>query len=158
MIIALKILSILGILYMLSYTIWNILKNKKMLPSLSSTAYIVKHDWIFTLSMCIAGFSIAPYMITLLSGWWGFAGMFFLIGLILVGCSPHYRTVYKFMHNIGGYLTGIMTQVAIGYIYWPLLLCWVPFLLWCIFFKSHNKTFYAEALCFITLGICLIIF
>lgn len=109
MIIALKVLSILGILYMLGYTIWNILKNKKMLPSLSSTAYIVKHDWIFTLSMCIAGFSIAPYMIALLPGWWGFIGMFFLIGLILVGCSPHYRTVYEAMHNFGGYLAGIMT-------------------------------------------------
>ena len=158
MLVALKVLSILGIMYMLGYTIYNIVKNKKILQSLSSTAYIVKHDWVFTLSMCIAGFSIAPYMITLLPGLWGFVAMLFLIGLILVGCSPHYRTVYKFMHNIGGYLAGIMTQVAIGYIYWPLLLCWVPFLLWCIFFKSHNKTFYAEALCFITLGICLIIF
>lgn len=158
MIIALKVLSILGILYMLGYTIWNIIKNKKMLQSLSSTAYIVKHDWVFTLSMCIAGFSIAPYMITLLPGLWGFVAMLFLIGLILVGCSPHYRTVYEFMHNLGGYLAGIMTQVAVGYWYWPLLLVWLPFLLWCILGKSPNKTFYAEALCFITLGICLIIF
>jgi hypothetical protein len=68
MLVALKILSILGIMYMLGYTISNIIKNKKMLPSLSSTAYIVKHDWIFTLSMSATGFSIAPYMIALLPG------------------------------------------------------------------------------------------
>ena len=158
MIIALKVLSILGIFYMLVYTIWNILKNKKMLQSLSATAYIVKSPWVFTLSMSIAGFSIAPYMIALLPGWWGMVGMLFLSGLILVGCSPHYKTIYEDMHNFGGYLAGIMTQVAVGYIYWPFLLIWLPFLLWCIFGKSPNKTFYAEALCFITLGICLLIF
>lgn len=158
MLVALKVLSILGILYMLGYTISNIIKNKKMLPSLSSTAYIVKHDWIFTLSMSATGFSIAPYMIALLPGQWGIVGMLFLWGLILVGSSPHYKTVYEAMHNFGGYLAGIMTQIAVGYLYWPLLLPWIPFLLWCIFFKSPNKTFYAEALCFITLGICLIIF
>lgn len=109
MIIALKVLSILGILYMIGYTISNIIKIKKMLPSLSATAYIVKHDWIFTLSMSIAGFSIAPYMIALLPGWWGMVGMLFLSGLILVGCSPHYKTIYEDMHNFGGYLAGIMT-------------------------------------------------
>lgn len=158
MLVALKVLSILGILYMLGYTVWNSVKNKKMLQSLSSTAYIVKYDWWFTISMCITGFSIAPYMIALLPEWWGFIGMLFLIGLILVGCSPHYKTVYETMHNFGGYLAGIMSQIVVGYLYWPLLLPWIPFLLWCIFCKSPNKTFYAEALCFITLSISLIIF
>jgi hypothetical protein len=35
--------------------------------------------------------------------------MLFLWGLILVGSSPHYKTVYEAMHNFGGYLAGIMT-------------------------------------------------
>ena len=154
----LQVICIIGILQILFFTLYLSRKNGKILNSLSSTAYIVEDDWVFTLNMVLAGILMAPYIIAILPGMLGFIGMLFLIGMILVGASPHYKRTHKVMHYIGGYLAGIATQVVVLYIFWPLLLFWTPFIVHHIFNKQRQDTFYSESICFILMGICLLFF
>ncbi|MBF1414341.1 MAG: hypothetical protein HXN33_02050 [Prevotella histicola] len=80
------------------------------------------------------------------------------IGLLMVAASPCYRTENKILHYVGGYLFGLTSQVVVALLMPWLLILWVLFPL--VFIRKdwkENATFIAEAICYLTLVVSLIV-
>ncbi len=80
------------------------------------------------------------------------------VGLLMVAASPCYRTENKILHYVGGYLFGLTSQVVVALLMPWLLILWVLFPL--VFIRKdwkENATFIAEAICYLTLVVSLIV-
>ena len=80
------------------------------------------------------------------------------VGLLMVAASPCYRTENKVLHYVGGYLFGLASQVVVALLIPWLLILWVLFPL--VFIRKdwkENATFIAEAICYLTLVVSLIV-
>ena len=80
------------------------------------------------------------------------------VGLLLVAASPYYRTENKVQHYTGGYLFGLCSQAVVALLMPCLLLSWTLFPL--VFIRRswrENATFVAEATCYLTLSVSLIV-
>lgn len=80
------------------------------------------------------------------------------VGLLMVAASPCYRTENKILHYVGGYLFGLTSQVVVALLIPWLLILWVLFPL--VFIRKdwkENATFVAEAICYLTLVVSLIV-
>lgn len=146
--IAVLIASIIGSLLLMVYTI--LMAKKKGCPpcSLSDTAYIVKSPNVFTFVIVMGSFLMTPQMIVNTSGWVGFLGIVFLFGMMMVGASPHYRTVGKALHMIGAFMAAISSQLLIGLTDYRFLVFWVIYGIIYLIIRKRS-VLWEEGVCFI---------
>ena len=123
--------------------------KKKGCPlcSLSETAYIVKSPNVFTFVIVVGSFLITPQMIVNTSGWVGFWGIVFLFGMMMVGASPHYRTIGKALHMVGAFTAAISSQLLIGITDYRFLAFWVIYgIIYLI--RQKRSVLWEEGVCF----------
>ena len=145
--IAVLIASIIGSLLLMVYTILMAKKKGCPLFSLSETAYIAKSPNVFTFVIVVGAFLMTPQMIVNTSGWVGFLGIVFLFGMMMVGASPHYRTIGKALHMIGAFTAAISSQLLIGLTDYRFLVFW---LIYGIIYLVRRKrsVLWEEGVCF----------
>lgn len=146
--IAVLIASIIGSLLLMVYTI--LMAKKKGCPpcSLSDTAYIVKSPKVFTFVIVMGTFLMTPQMIVNTSGWVGFLGIVFLFGMMMVGASPHYRTIGKALHMVGAFTAAISSQLLIGLTDCRFLVFWLIYgIIYLI--RRKRSVLWEESVCFI---------
>ena len=152
-----KILVLLGLLLMVLYVglAW---KKKEEIPvSVSSISYIFSKS-AFSTVMSLYALLTMPQTLEKLPEDLDFIGFLSFVGIILVASSPYFRTEKKMLHNIGGFLFGILSQVVVGIINPWLLLGWVPFITYLLCKpKSEKLTFWAEATAAGTLSAALLL-
>lgn len=145
--IAVLIASIIGSLLLMVYTILMAKKKGCPLCSLSETAYIVKSPNVFTFVIVVGSFLITPQMIVNTSGWVGFWGIVFLFGMMMVGASPHYRTIGKALHMVGAFTAAISSQLLIGITDYRFLAFWVIYgIIYLI--RQKRSVLWEEGVCF----------
>lgn len=145
--IAVLIASIIGSLLLMVYTILMAKKKGCPLCSLSETAYIVKSPDVFTFVIVVGSFLITPQMIVNTSGWVGFWGIVFLFGMMMVGASPHYRTIGKALHMVGAFTAAISSQLLIGITDYRFLAFWVIYgIIYLI--RQKRSVLWEEGVCF----------
>ena len=145
--IAVLITSIIGSILLMVYTILMAKKKGCQLCSLSETAYIVKSPNVFTFIIVTGAFLIAPQMIVNTSGWVGFFGIVFLFGMMMVGASPHYRTIGRSLHMVGAFTAAISSQLLIGITDYRFLAFWVIYgIIYLI--RRKRSVLWEESVCF----------
>lgn len=146
--IAVLIASIIGSLLLMGYTILMAKKKGCPLCSLSETAYIVKSPNVFTFIIVMGSFLMTPQMIVNTSGWVGFLGIVFLFGMMMVGASPHYRTIGKALHMVGAFTAAISSQLLIGLTDYRFLVFWLIYgIIYLI--RRKRSVLWEESVCFI---------
>lgn len=138
--------------YMICYLTYCTIKKGQILESFSSTAYIVKSKYIYILTFlaiaCVTSLPLSTINVPLC--------VMFVIGVVLVGMSPTYKSVNRYLHYTGGILAGISSQILVGIINPWLLLSWIPLIIYFLIDKRDDKVFWAEVICMITLMIILL--
>ena len=95
----------------------------------------------------MGAFLMTPQMIVNTSGWVGFLGIMFLFGMMMVGASPHYRTIGKALHMVGAFTAAISSQLLIGLTDYRFLVFW---LIYGIIYLVRRKrsVLWEEGVCF----------
>lgn len=146
--IAVLIASIIGSLLLMGYTILMAKRKGCPLCSLSETAYIVKSPNVFTFVIVMGTFLMTPQMIVNTNGWVGFLGIVFLFGMMMVGASPHYRTIGKALHMVGAFTAAISSQLLIGLTDYRFLVFWLIYgIIYLI--RRKRSVLWEEGVCFI---------
>lgn len=141
------IASVIGSLLLMVYTILMAKKKGCPLCSLSETAYIVKSPNVFTFIIVVGAFLMTPQMIVKTSGWVGFLGIVFLFGMMMVGASPHYRTIGKALHMVGAFTAAISSQLLIGITDYRFLVFWLIYgIIYLI--RRKRRVLWEEGVCF----------
>ena len=141
------IASVIGSLLLMVYTILMAKKKGYPLCSLSETAYIVKSPNVFTFVIVMGAFLVTPQMIVNTSGWVGFFGIVFLFGMMMVGASPHYRTIGKALHMVGAFTAAISSQLLIGITDYRFLVFWLIYgIIYLI--RRKRSVLWEEGVCF----------
>ena len=141
------IASVIGSLLLMVYTILMAKKKGYPLCSLSETAYIVKSPNVFTFVIVMGAFLVTPQMVVNTSGWVGFFGIVFLFGMMMVGASPHYRTIGKALHMVGAFTAAISSQLLIGITDYRFLVFWLIYgIIYLI--RRKRSVLWEEGVCF----------
>ena len=139
------------LIYFIAYLIYCTIKNGKMLESFSQTAYVI-NKYQFLLTFWIIGFIMFYYI----SQIYIVLAILFTLGICLVGMSPCYHVINKYLHWFGGILSGVSSQIFVGLINPWLFLAWIPLVIYAIFNKKDDKIFWAEVICMVTLMLVLL--
>jgi len=84
----LKILALIGFLLIMVYSIYIIIKNKKIPESISASVYVTKYKWTFSIIMWLLGILLMPYMLENLPENYKFLGFLLCGGIIGIGTDP----------------------------------------------------------------------
>ena len=132
-------------------------KAKELPDSVSSFSYYVGDVRFSLWATMMAAILLFSSLHALLPKHAYIAGLM-SVGLLMVAASPCYRTENKILHYIGGYLFGLASQVVVALVMPWLLVPWTLFPF--VFIHRawrENATFIAEAICYLTLVVCLIV-
>lgn len=141
------ILSLLSMVLCLVFLLTMMWKNKGVLESISSTAYIAGHKLLFTLILLFVGGLLFPAMLEKSSEGTQFLAFLMIVGLGIVAITPDYRTTDGLQHNIGGVACCVCSQILIATNQPGLLVLWLPCLVYLLFGRDKNYTFWVEMTC-----------
>lgn len=145
----LQALTVTAALTAVAYLIYAIKQNKGIPDSVSATAYAIKNPHYFTSAMFAEVALLLPMFLENTpdsAEWLAFLSM---LGLGAVGATPDYRKEGGIAHNIGGFLTGIGSQLVIALNNPIILSTWALYPLTLI--QKKNYTFWAEIICFLNI-------
>lgn len=129
-------------------------RKKGSLPvSISEIAYILP-SWIFTAWMAIVGMAAVYFMLCECSKEIEPLAFLTATGLFMVAASPYYKVEAGGVHNVGGWMAAIFSQIFVAIDCPYLLFGWLAFI---PFIKSEKRTFFAEVICGLILLLSLVI-
>lgn len=143
-----KILALISILLVLAYIIYCTAKSKEIPDSISDTAYIGSPK-AFTGALCLTAATLFPVLLeeaTEGSKWLAFLS---IVGILMAGLTPNYKTKDSLIHYTGGILAGISSQALVALNQPNLLYTWAIYPLLYLLNKE-NSVFWAEIICLIT--------
>lgn len=140
-------MAILSLILCLTFIAAMIRKNGGVLESISSTAYLVSHKIAFTLTLLIIGGLLLPSMLERSSEGTQFLAFLTVVGLSMVAVTPNYRSENGLQHNIGGIGCCICSQLLVMLNRPLLLLLWLPCVVYLLFLRDRNYTFWTEVSC-----------
>lgn len=133
----------------LIYLIISFIRFKQIPESISNTFYL-GNKWWFSAVMIILGFLITTSLLNVTSEYYQCFAFFTGAGLLFVGAAPHFKEDLEGkVHTGGAIIFGIASQVWASIYFTPwLLLTWLTVPIW---FKTKQRTFWAEILCIINI-------
>lgn len=140
------------LIYLILYILYFIKLDHKIPKSLSHTAYLMQNKKFFLYTFWSIGI-ILLYPLSLINVP---LSLLFTLGLLCVGISPWYKQYDKIAHFGGGYLSGITSQILVTLVNPWILLLWIPYIIYAIFTKDNNQTFWSEIVCFVSIFIILL--
>ena len=125
--------------------------------TVSSTYYISKHKWIFTVVMVLTAILLLPVMLDK-GGDFQFLAFFAAFGLALVGVEPHYRMPYGRCIHVGGMLTALIagTGWCLSMTAWPTIIIASLYVLYLAFVKKY-KYYAGEILALLNIYVTLMV-
>ena len=150
-------LIILSVVLSVAMAIVAAKKARELPESVSSFSYYVG-DVRFSLWATAISILLLSPALNVLPKSQSFLGALMSVGLLMVAASPCYRTENKVLHYVGGYLFGLASQVVVALVMPWLLVLWTLFPF--VFIRKawrENATFIAEAICYLTLVVSLIV-
>ena len=131
------------------YLAYIFIRYRQIPVSISDTFYLGA-NWLFTAVMWIIGFTTAASLINITSETYQFLPFLIGAGLLFVGAAPHFKEDLEGkVHTGGAIVFGIASQVWASIYFTPwLLLTWLTVPIW---FKTKQRTFWAEILCIINI-------
>lgn len=139
-----KILVLLSLLMLTVYVGLAWQKKGGAPISISSIAYIFPKG-VFSVVMSLYAFLSMPRTLEALPDGCEFIGFLCFVGIFLVAASPYFRTEWRAVHNIGGFLFGVLSQFIVIALSPYLLLCWIVFAVYLVCCSHReNWAFWAE--------------
>lgn len=137
------------------YLAYIFIRYRQIPISISDTFYLGA-NWLFTAVMWIIGFTTAASLINITPETYQFLPFLIGAGLLFVGAAPQFKENFVSKVHYGGALVFALAVNAWASIYcspW-VLLTWLSALLW---FKTKQRTFWAEIVCIINILIAYVV-
>lgn len=131
-------LVLLSFILIAGYVYAMIKKGKKIPYSISATYYALTHKFWFGLCMIDSSFLLLPPAFEASTENNRFLIFLAVIGMIVLGVSPNFKTEQKVPHCIGAAMSLIFSQIWVGCNSWYWLLMWAGFIAYmAISMKKH---------------------
>ena len=145
-----RVMLIMAIILAVTYAALARKKHGENLNSVSSISYILP-SWMFTAFFGLESILLAPSIFEHMPEDWQFIGFISLFGLWAVAASPYFHTEAKVLHYFGGYLFCVAAQVIVALNNPFLLLGWLPTIVYVLFSRKSDITFWAEVTAYVLL-------
>lgn len=145
-----NLMLILGLVILISYSVFSGLLIGRLPVSLSETYYELKRvrkGWIFVLTLLVTAMTLLPIWLDRTSeSWYQFAVFLACSATIFVAFSPNYKFgIERKVHYISAYIAGV--SVVLYHIFngtlLILMICLLPTILGC-FWKRNSVSLFAE--------------
>lgn len=134
------------------YLIYAVIKNKGIPDSISATAYAIKHKKTFTAAMMGVSALMLPELLDDSSDNTQCLSFLSIIGLMMVGLTPDYRTKEQgTIHYIGAFLAAVGSQLLLALNDPVALLGWGAYPILLLLNKGKNSAFWAEVICLLNI-------
>lgn len=134
-----------------AYIGYAVVKSKGTPDSISATAYAVKYKKTFTAAMCGTAALLLPGLLEKTSEPTQFLPFLAIVGLLMVGLSPNYKTEGAVQHYTGAFLAAVGSQLTLALNDPNYLAAWVTYPLLVLLDKGKNSVFWAEIICFVNM-------
>ena len=132
------ILVLLSFLVIAIYIGVMIQKKKEIPYSVSATYYSLKNRFWFGACMIGASLLLLPSTFNVSTEDSHFLIFLSVIGMVVLGVSPNFKTEQKTPHVIGACMSLIFSQIWVGYSAWYWLLLWAGLIVYMIVSLKKN--------------------
>ena len=152
MIVSITTPTVIAALTAVAYVTYAIIKSKGIPDSISATAYAIKYKKTFTAAMMGVSGLILPELLTDSSDNTKFLAFLSVVGLMMVGLTPDYRTKTQgTLHYIGAFLAAVGSQLMLALNDHVALLGWGAYPIILMLEKGKNYAFWAEIICLLNM-------
>lgn len=152
MVVSITTPTIIAALTAVVYLIYAIIKSKGIPDSISATAYAIKHKKTFTAAMMGVSALMLPELLDNSADNTKFLAFLSVIGLMMVGLTPDYRTKEQGkLHYIGAFLAAAGSQLMLALNDPIALLGWGFYPILLLLQKGKNYAFWAEIICLLNI-------
>lgn len=130
--------------------------------SVSATYYSLENKYWFGVTMVSTSWLLLPALLELTDPNYQFTAFLFMIGMMMCGVAPNFREgIDKTIHTTGAVMTGLFSQLWVGFTQPWNLMIWIPFLTWMIYYSkskgkiSESTVFWAEICGYISVYVTL---
>lgn len=134
------LLVLLSFILIAGYVFAMIKKMKEIPYSISDTYYSLTHKFWFGLCMIGSGVLLLPSAFEASTENSRFLVFLSVVGMIVLGVSPNFRTEQKIPHCIGAAMSLIFSQIWVGCNSWYWLLLWAGFIAYMVISMSEHWT------------------